>query len=139
MSIRYIPKFRYDSQSIKYLGVKAIGRGPITMTQFNVLAKQPMQEVRSIMTPHDERGKEVAGKTCIAGQVVFDFIALSPEATEKLLDTPPWNVTLHAYNPVEDAAYVAKVLGIQLVSVVPENVGLRCDYAAAAIVNWKKA
>lgn len=147
MSHRIVPRFRYDSMSVKYFGVKVIGRGPLLMKEFKVLAEQPMQEVLSITTPPNERGKEVAGKTSISGLVIFEHSRMSRDEREKLLEAPAWNVTLYAYNPIDDAAYEAKVLGIQLVSeqVPPTGagydfcVGVVCDFVAAGIIPWKKA
>lgn len=141
MSTRNVPKFGYDSMSIKYLGVKATGRGPLPMKEFKVLAEQPMQEVRSITTPPNKRGKEVAGKTSVSGRIIFETAQssrLSPKVSEELLATSPWNVTLHAYHPTEDAAYEARVLGIQLVEVGMAPIGAVCSFVASAVIQWKK-
>ncbi len=149
MSHRIVPRFKYDSMSIKYLGVKAIGRGPLSMKEFRVVVEQPMQEVRSITTPPNERGKEVAGKTSISGRVIFEYERMTRDEREheQLLESPVWDVTLHAYSPIDDVAYEARVTGIQLVSmqVTPMGpghdfcAGVVCDFIAAGIIPWKKA
>ena len=109
------------------------------MKEFRVLAERPMQEIRSITTPLDERGKEVAGKTSVSGRVIFEYVALSLDEGTKLLETPPWDVTLYAYSPVDDTPYEAKVLGVQIVVVKVFPTGIVCDFVAAAIIPWKKA
>lgn len=138
MNIRHETRFRYDSRLLKFYGTRVWGRIPFPIVAFEVLAVQPFQGIYTLDKPNNGSNKpshEAAGKTEVTGGVLLD----SPhDGTEAVLDTPPWDVTIHTYNPADDRAYEAKVLGIQLVSVVPEGDRMRCDFCAETVISWKK-
>ena len=150
MSVRYETRFKYDQTDPKFFGTvlttrhmeRSLGglETEFDPQGFKVLAQQPFQGVYTLDEPPG-RGKppphEVPGKTEVAGEF---WTAMDPgiDGSKFILEMSPWDMYIHAYDPMADARYVAKVLGIQVVSVKVVMSIHTCTFAAATLVRWMK-
>ena len=137
MHKEYKTKFYYNSTDPKFFGTTIASSISLNITSFSVIGQTPITQVFEIGKEGSGIAK-VEGSTEISGQIRLRID--SPNEGSLSLDTIPFNISLHAYDPINRIPYCAKVLGVHISKVNPSCLSKtqHVEFVAQNIVKWHR-
>jgi hypothetical protein len=128
-------QFSYDSLLPKFYGTRvSCSNGSCDLSDFYVIAQRIDMEVfeEGANNRHTVKG---------ISQILGILRQRISREDDKFIDenTTPFDVTIHAYDPINDISYQAKVLGICMTKIEDRTeVYQRCHFIAHSVINWVK-